>query len=142
MEGTEKLEGKTKIREVKTRINQNVFRDIVLINFNRKCAITGFDNSDFLIASHILPWSKDKENRLNPGNGLLLNNLHDKAFENGYIAINKKYQILICSDFKKSEDEFVQNYFRAYHRKEMNRPERFLPDIHFLEKHMEEKFLG
>lgn len=142
LEGTENLEGKTKLREVKTRINQNVFRDIVLANFNRKCAITGFNNPDFLIASHILPWSKDKENRLNPQNGLLLNSLHDRAFENGYLGINEKYKILICSDFKNSKDEFIQNYFNVYHKKELNRPERFLPDIRFLEKHMEEKFLG
>lgn len=142
LEGTQKLEGKTKLREVKTRINQNVFREIVLANFDNKCAITGFDNPDFLVASHILPWSKDKENRLNPQNGLLLNSLHDKAFENGYLAVTKKYQILICSEFKKSKDKFVQNYFNAYHEKELNKPERFLPYIRFLEKHMDEKFLG
>jgi len=142
LEGTERLEGKTKIREIKTRINQNVFREIVLANFNNKCAITGFGNPDFLVASHIMPWAKDKENRLNPQNGLLLNSLHDKAFENGYLGVNKDYQILICSELRKSEDKFVQNYFTAYHKKDLYMPERFLPDIHFLEKHLNEKFLG
>ena len=142
LSGTDKLEGKTKLREVKTRVNQNVFRQIILANFSNKCTITGFDNPDFLIASHIMPWAKDKENRLNPQNGLLLNNLHDKAFENGYLAIDKNYKILVCSDFLKSEDKFVQNYFVAFHKKEMKLPKRFLPDIQFLEKHIDERFLG
>lgn len=139
--GTEKLKGKTKVREVKTRINQNVFRTIVLANFNGSCAVTGFNNPKFLIASHISPWSKDKENRLNPQNGLLLNNLHDKAFEEGYLAINKNYQILISSDFRKSKDKFVKDYFNVYHKRKINLPERFLPSIQLLEEHLEERFL-
>ncbi len=142
LEGTENLIGETKIREVKTRINQNVFRQIVLANYNNKCAVTGFNNLNFLIASHIIPWSIDKENRLNPQNGILLNNLHDKAFENGFLGINKNFKILICSEFLKSKDNFVQNYFSSYHNKELNLPVRFLPDSNFLEKHLEERFLG
>jgi putative restriction endonuclease len=142
LEGTENLQGETKIREVKTRINQNVFRQIVLANYNRKCAVTGFSNSSFLIASHITPWSKDKQNRLNPQNGILLNNLHDKAFENGFMAINKNYEVLICSEFLKSKDSFVQNYFSAFHNKKIQMPVRFLPDKVLLEKHFEERFLG
>ena len=142
LDGTDNLEGKTKVREVKTRVNQKVFREIVLANYHGNCAITGFGNPDFLIASHIVPWAKDVENRLNPQNGLLLNNLHDKAFENGYLAIDKNYKVLICTEFRKSQDEFVQYYFAAYHDKEIKRPERFLPSIFLLEKHMDEKFLG
>jgi putative restriction endonuclease len=37
------MKGETKIREVKTRVNQNVFRQIVLANYNKQCAITGID---------------------------------------------------------------------------------------------------
>lgn len=142
LDGIENLEGETKIREVKTRVNQNVFRQIVIANYNQKCAITGFNNLSFLIASHIIPWSVDKENRLNPQNGILLNKLHDKAFEDGFLAINKNFKILICSEFLKSKDNFVQNYFSSYHNKELNLPARFLPDSNFLEKHLEERFLG
>lgn len=142
LKGTDKLEGKTKIREVKTRVNQKVFRDIVLANYNTSCTITGFTNPDFLIASHIMPWAKDVQNRLNPQNGLLLNNLHDKAFENGYLAIDKNYKILICSELRKAKDPFVQQYFGSYHKKEINKPERFLPSIQLLEKQRDERFLG
>lgn len=142
LDGIENLEGESKVREVKTRVNQNVFRQIVIANYNSKCAITGFSNPTFLIASHIIPWSVDKQNRLNPQNGILLNNLHDKAFENGFLAIDKSFQILICSEFLKSKDNFVQIFFSSYHKTKMNLPIRFLPDSTFLEKHLIEKFLG
>ena len=142
LDGTDNLEGITKVREVKTRVNQKVFRDIVLANYRGSCTITGFANPDFLIASHIIPWATDIENRLNPQNGLLLNNLHDKAFENGYLAINKNYTILICSEFRKSQDNFVQQYFSNYHKKDIRKPERFLPSLLLLEKHLDERFLG
>lgn len=142
LDGIENLEGESKVREVKTRVNQNVFRQIMLANYNNRCAVTGFSNPTFLIASHIIPWSVDKQNRLNPQNGILFNNLHDKAFENGFLAIDQNFQILICSEFLKSKDNFVQNYFSGYHKKEINKPVRFLPDVNFLEKHLDEKFLG
>lgn len=140
LKDVENLEGETKVRAVKTRINQNVFRQIVLANYSGKCAVTGFDSASFLIASHIIPWSVDKKNRLNPQNGILLNTLHDKAFENGFMAINNEFQILICSDFLKSKDSFVQSYFTAFHKKEIKMPVRFLPDTELLQKHFEEKF--
>jgi hypothetical protein len=38
--------GETKERVVKTRVNQNVFRQIVLANYDGKCALTGIDLSE------------------------------------------------------------------------------------------------
>ena len=70
--GTEHLKGEYKLREVKTRVNQNVFRQIVLANYEGKCAITGIDISDLLFASHIIPWSRNEKERLNPENGICL----------------------------------------------------------------------
>jgi putative restriction endonuclease len=54
------LKGETKIREVKTRVNQSVFRLMVLANYNRQCAITDIDIPDLLFASHIIPWSANE----------------------------------------------------------------------------------
>ena len=61
LKGTENLKGEFKLREVKTRVNQNVFRQIVMANYDNKCAITGIDISDLLVASHIIPWSKNEK---------------------------------------------------------------------------------
>ncbi len=97
LSGTESLKGETKVREVRTRINQNAFRQIVLANYNRKCAITGIDIPDLLIASHIIPWSQNEEERLNPENGICLSALYDRAYDKGLIGITEKYQITRCA---------------------------------------------
>ena len=62
--------GETKLRQVKTRVNQNVFRQIVLANYEGKCALTGIDLSELLVASYIIPWADNEQERLNPENGI------------------------------------------------------------------------
>lgn len=47
--------------------------------------MSGLAEPRLLIASHIVPWSKDKTNRLNPSNGLCLSAIHDRAFDQGFI---------------------------------------------------------
>ena len=48
----EGISGETKLRQVKTRVNQSVFRQIVLANYDNRCALTGIDLSELLVASH------------------------------------------------------------------------------------------
>lgn len=63
---TKNLKGEIKVREVKTRINQDVFRQMILSLYDNCCAITGINVRELLLASHIKPWAVDVENRLNP----------------------------------------------------------------------------
>ena len=49
------LKGEVKLREIKTRVNQNVFRQMVISNYTGKCAISGIDIPELLVASHIVP---------------------------------------------------------------------------------------
>ena len=70
---------------IKTRVNQSFFRSTILSSYNSKCCMTGLSIPELLVASHIKPWSKDKENRINPHNGLCLNSIHDKAFDRGFL---------------------------------------------------------
>jgi len=76
---------------VKTRVNQSLFRKRVLSIYEYRCCITGIDVPELLVASHIVPWSMDIPNRLNPRNGLCLNALHDRAFDRGLIWIDEKF---------------------------------------------------
>jgi putative restriction endonuclease len=97
--------GETKVREVKTRVNQNLFRQMILSIYGSKCAISGIDSPEFLIASHIKRWADDPNERLNPENGICLSALYDRAFEDGFIGINTDYTILISSDLKKKKEK-------------------------------------
>lgn len=81
---------------VKTRGSaQRAFSEIVKKNYSFQCAITGLKSRAFLVASHIVPWSKDKTIRLDPANGICLSLIVDKAFEKGYLLINDDFSIQV-----------------------------------------------
>ncbi len=135
------LTGKSKTREVKTRVNQYVFRQIVIANYSGKCAISGIDIPGLLVASHIIPWSKNKNERLNPENGICLSSLYDKAFDIGLIGLNTDYKILISSDLKKNiNKEYYTQYFGFLNNHQFNLPAKYHPKKEFIEFHLDTIF--
>lgn len=135
------LKGETKIREVKTRVNQNVFRQIVLANYNQRCAITGIDIPDLLFASHIIPWSKNEEERLNPENGICLSALYDTAFDKGLIGISEHYDIILSVKLNKYKNkEYFAKHFLPLESIKLNLPQKYLPNPKFLQWHLDTIF--
>lgn len=121
---------------IRQRVNQNFFRSTILSSYNLKCCITGLSISDFLVASHIIPWKKDETNRLYPHNGLCLNSIHDKAFDRGFITVTPDYKIKVSKyfdDFKK--DEAVPDFFLKHENQSIILPDRFLSSKDFLDWH-------
>jgi putative restriction endonuclease len=132
------VEGKEKERLVIVRLNQTLFRKMVLTNFNNQCCITGITQPELIVASHISPWSKDKGNRLNPKNGLALNYLHDKAFDCGLITITEDLKIKISSKFYQSKEVVsIRQNFINYDGKPLIEPKKFFPAVEFLKIHNE-----
>lgn len=133
--------GETREQIVKVRVNQSFFRSAILSSYNNTCCITGIQNTEFLIAGHIIPWSQNVENRLNPHNGIAINALHDKAFENGLLTITPDYHILISSILlAKHKENSIQDYFIRYHKQPIYLPSRFFPNPDFLKYHNTERF--
>ncbi|CAI8825751.1 putative restriction endonuclease [Priestia megaterium] len=75
------------ITEQKRRVGHKVFANQVKLNYEYECAITGIKLREFLVVSHIIPWSKSKKDRLDPQNGICLSTLVDKVFDKGYLTI-------------------------------------------------------
>lgn len=133
--------GKTREQVVKVRVNQSFFRSSVLASYNNTCCITGINQTELLIAGHIKPWSSDEQNRLNPRNGIAINALHDKAFENGLITITTDYKVKVSNTLlKQKKTSSLEKYFFQYDNKEIILPTKFLPDIEFLKYHNEIRF--
>lgn len=91
--------------------------------------------ADFLVASHIVPWSVDADNRLNPRNGLLLNVFLDKAFDRGYMTIDAStFAVRVSSDIK---DDMVKDALWSYDGQEIRLPRNSQrwPRRDFLEYH-------
>ena len=40
---------------------EDYFRHMVLSNYNFRCALTGIDIQQLLLASHIIPWAENKK---------------------------------------------------------------------------------
>lgn len=120
---------------VNVRIRQAFFRRAVLSNYDSKCCISGLDIPELLIASHIVPWGKEIKSRIDPQNGLLLSELHDKAFDVGLITITPDYRIRISKKLYKTKSEFAKSSILEYEGKEINLRSKFLPKEEYLNWH-------
>jgi len=137
---TEK-EGLEKERLVKVRLNQEIFRGVVLSNFDNQCCITGIKFTELIVASHITTWRDDTKNRLNPKNGLALNCLHDKAFDKHLITVTEDLKIKISSNFYKHANVLsIKQNFIDFDSQQIITPKKFEPDALFLKIH-NEKFV-
>lgn len=129
-------EGKEKLAFVKVRVNQDIFRKLVLANFNRKCCVTGLDVPAVLQASHISAWETDVENRLNPENGLCLSATYHEAFDAHLISFDERYRLVVSKSVK---DHFTSAAAKAYFLDREGQPialpTKFLPSQAFLSKH-------
>jgi putative restriction endonuclease len=135
-------DGREVQRLVKVRVNQDAFRGAVLTNFNNQCCITGIGLTDLLVASHIVPWREDKDNRLSPMNGLALNALHDKAFDKHLITVTEDLTVKISPAFyKHAAIESIKQNFIDYDGKPLKDYKKYRPGIDFLKMH-NDRFAG
>ncbi|WP_175632354.1 HNH endonuclease [Pedobacter ghigonis] len=112
---------------ISARIGQGKFRND-LIKVWGSCAISGFNDTSLLVASHIKPWAKSNNvEKLDAYNGLLLLPTYDKLFDKGLISFDENGVIIISpyvSDYEslhlrvgikiqlKKASEFYMNYHR------------------------------
>jgi putative restriction endonuclease len=111
-----------------------------LASYENKCCITGITIPQLLNASHIIPWSKNIENRVNPHNGLCLNVLHDRAFDKGLITITPDFKIKVSPYLLKSKHSETLSFITQFHEKVIIKPTRFVPLMEFLEYHNNKVF--
>lgn len=129
--------------EVEVRKKQYIFRRMVLSSYVGVCCISGLSEPRLLVASHIVPWNKSNENRLNPRNGLCLSVLHDKAYDRGLLTVLPDYTIAISQDISKlRDDKFIQETLVSCHGNKIALPEKFHPAPEFLEWHNQNLFLN
>lgn len=130
----ENLKGEAKLRAVKTRVNQNVFRQMILKTYASRCAISGVDFPELLVAGHIVPWATNETERLNPENGICLCNLYDRAYETGLICIDTDYKLLLSKRLREeSQSEYFEQFFKRYEHQSIVLPKSYRPRKEFLE---------
>lgn len=133
--------GEAKEVLTKQRIKQHFFRRAVISSYRGRCCMSGLSEAQLLIASHIVPWSQDKQNRLNPSNGLCLSAIHDKAFDRGLITLSDDFTVIVSKKILKRDDIFLQEIFLPLEGKAIELPERFSPNTAFIRWHRNELFV-
>lgn len=118
---------------INSRLGQGKYRQDLKKIWNESCSITGFNQIDIFIASHIKPWKvSTNEERLDKFNGFFLLPTLDKLFDKGYISFTDNGDILISRVIEEDSygklninknmkiDIFDENKkYLEYHRKEV-----------------------
>lgn len=112
---------------------QRAFANAVKSNYGYRCAITGIETRDFLVASHIVPWSQDQSIRLDPSNGICLSLFMDRAFETGHLLIGDDLSIRI-DWLKVGNDGALRSQLEPYDGQKLMRPTAGLPQPEYLQR--------
>jgi len=129
------------IREVRVRRVQSFFRKSVLVNYGNRCALSGLRLPELIIASHIIPWSVDEKRRADPANGIALNPLYDRAFDQGLMTFDEQCRVILSKTLLDEvvDNQYAQPLFNIAGRA-LTLPNRFRPDEVALKYHRENIF--
>jgi putative restriction endonuclease len=132
----EDVQGMDKQVITKVRVNQHLFRSMILAGYRNECAVCQLPLPALLVASHIVPWSLDKTERMNPHNGICLCVLHDRAFDVGFLVIRPDYRLAIAAAARALDTSpAVGMCLIAFDKKTISLPDRWHPDPLLLERH-------
>lgn len=127
---------------VKVRRGQQFFRQAILNAYDVRCCISGINAPRLLVASHIKPWGKFPETRLDPRNGLCLSTLHDAAFDSGLITLDDDLNVVLSRRLKSyfPQPTLEQN-FVPFEGQCIRLPNKLAePDRGYLRYHRDEVF--
>lgn len=125
-------------RLVRPRLGQGGFKTLVREAYGKKCAITGHKIVPTLQAAHIVPVSKNGENRID--NGILLRSDVHTMFDQGYLGVAPDLTLHVSPRLRSEFGNGDEFYSRQGHvivtpREPVDRPNR-----EFLEWHMDTVF--
>lgn len=102
-------------------------------SYSGQCALCDTRHPAMLVASHIVPWSLDSRNRLNPRNGILLCRTHDAAFEAGILRIMLNLTVELAIMETKELGADLAGFLHSHTASKLRTPRgRLSPDPTFL----------
>ena len=144
---SEIVEGKDIDVSTTRRLNQDHFRNLLLELYQGRCCVTGLGVDRLLVASHIKPW-RDADpltERINVENGLLLNSLHDRAFDQGLITLDSDYRLVMSRELERlgaRDTSDALAWLLSTRGRKIRLPERHRPNPDFIAYHQDVVFLG
>jgi putative restriction endonuclease len=124
-------------------VSKLFFKQTVLNVFGNKCCLTGIDEKRLLVAARIRPVSNDSSAELaQPTNGLCLDVLHGRAFEQGLATVRASDFTFHASPRLRRNDPWFVQYFEPYEGKPIELPKGFRPSVDFLKYHNRNVFVA
>lgn len=122
------------------RLGQGTFRIAVTEAYGRGCAVTGEHSLPVLEAAHIKPFRLEGPNEI-PNGVLLRADLH-RLFDQGYVTITTDLRVEVSRRLRE-EYSNGRSYY-PFHGRTIQCPpvERDRPNLHYLQWHNENVFVG
>jgi hypothetical protein len=132
------------IASIRIRRGQHFFRQTVLNSYGIRCCISGINVPHLLVASHIKPWHKFPNERLDPRNGLCLSSLHDAAFDAGLITLDSNFKVVLSRRLRSFLPQTtLEHNFIPFENSTICLPEKLgEPSQHYLNYHRRKIFMG
>ena len=135
---TKQIEGETiEAREELLILRSHIFRKAVLEVYGKQCAISGLKidpirQTLLLDACHIVPFARTMDDTIR--NGIALSPTFHRAFDNGLIAIDDDYRLMVNPKLK---DHNPSAGIRQYEHQTIFLPDKepFYPSLHRLVEH-------
>jgi putative restriction endonuclease len=128
-------------RPAPNRLGQRAFQGVVRGAYGNRCAVTGDKIRPVLQAAHIRPLTRGGEHRLD--NGLLLRSDVHTLFDDGYLAVDPHFRLVVSPRVRAEFGNGEEFYQRAQSKQPVTVPDRRAdrPAREFLEWHLDEVFL-
>jgi len=113
----------------------SVFSNKVKNAYNWKCCISEISSKSLLEGAHIIPWAERKETRSDPRNGLCLNIILHKCFDQGLFSISDDFKVIVGID--KINDLILKDILINYSEKKILLPtdKDYYPLLEYLDHH-------
>lgn len=98
------IERRYAVRQVRQRLHQAKFREMVLDAYGRRCAMSGLSVEGLLDAAHIIPDSRREAGAASIKNGLPLSKLHHAAFDLNFIGVDPRFNIHVSKVIRHLDD--------------------------------------
>jgi hypothetical protein len=129
------------VRSVRTRRVQSLFRATVLAGYDFTCAVSGINVPALIQASHIIPWAREEERRVDPRNGIALSTLHDRAFDRGLITFDESLRVIVSGRLRVGRPSDIHRVaLLSIEGTKLRLPTRYAPDPEALAWHREHIF--
>ena len=68
---------------------------------------------------------------------MCLSALHDKAFDSYLFSLTDDYRIVLSAALENTKDSFLREAFHPISDRRIELPERFIPEVGFVQRHRE-----